>query len=158
MLVFAPSLVSFLLATAGGGAFAENVTPLQRKIAQTVVALDKKWVAAVATHNLDKTVAFYSPNAVMLAPNTPIANTPTAIRQNWVPFCAPTSKVVWRMTKVVVARSGEMAYCYGTYTLSLEEGGKTIRDKGKEVEIWERQHDGSWKCAVDMFNSDLPKG
>jgi ketosteroid isomerase-like protein len=29
-------------------------------------------------------------------------------------------------------------------------------DKGKYVEIWKKQPDGSWKCAVDMFNSDLP--
>ena len=37
-----------------------------------------------------------------------------------------------------------------------DASGKTIKDHGKFVEIWKKQADGSWKCAVDMFNSDLP--
>jgi len=24
------------------------------------------------------------------------------------------------------------------------------------VEIWKKQSDGKWKCAVDTYNSDLP--
>ena len=34
--------------------------------------------------------------------------------------------------------------------------GKPIRDTGKILEIWKKQADGSWKCAVDTWNSDLP--
>ena len=31
-----------------------------------------------------------------------------------------------------------------------------IPDHGKYIEIWRRQSDGSWKVALDIFNSDLP--
>jgi ketosteroid isomerase-like protein len=29
-------------------------------------------------------------------------------------------------------------------------------DHGKFVEVWRKQADGKWKCAVDIFNSDIP--
>jgi ketosteroid isomerase-like protein len=31
-----------------------------------------------------------------------------------------------------------------------------VEDRGKYLEIWKRQADGSWKVALDIFNSDLP--
>ena len=34
------------------------------------------------------------------------------------------------------------------------KGTPTI-DKGKYIEIWKKQADGSWKLAMDMLNSDL---
>ena len=56
-----------------------------------------------------------------------------------------------------VARSGEMGYIYGTYTLSMKgPSGKIEDDKGKMVEVWKKQADGKWKCVADIFNTDLP--
>jgi len=61
-------------------------------------------------------------------------------------------------SKVEVAKSGELGYLYGTYSLSIREpkGGPPVRDTGKLVEIWKKQGDGKWKCIVDTYNSDLP--
>jgi len=36
-----------------------------------------------------------------------------------------------------------------------ESPGKRITDRGKLVEVWRKQADGSWKCIVDTWNSDL---
>jgi len=45
----------------------------------------------------------------------------------------------------------------GTYELSeTDANGKPMVDKGKYLEIWKKQADGSWKCVADMFNTDLP--
>jgi ketosteroid isomerase-like protein len=45
----------------------------------------------------------------------------------------------------------------GTYELSeTDASGKPSTDKGKYLEVWKKQAGGDWKCAVDMFNSDLP--
>jgi ketosteroid isomerase-like protein len=33
--------------------------------------------------------------------------------------------------------------------------GKPINDRGKYLEVWEKQPDGKWKCVADMWNSDL---
>ena len=63
----------------------------------------------------------------------------------------------WIPTRVEVAKSGDMAYVSGTYTFDFKDAsGKTVKDRGKYLEVWERQPDGSWKCSADTWNSDLP--
>jgi ketosteroid isomerase-like protein len=37
-----------------------------------------------------------------------------------------------------------------------DAAGKPMTDKGKYLEVWKKQADGTWKCVVDMFNTDLP--
>jgi ketosteroid isomerase-like protein len=34
--------------------------------------------------------------------------------------------------------------------------GKMVMDDGKYATVWKKQVDGSWKLAVDMFNSNMP--
>jgi ketosteroid isomerase-like protein len=147
-------VVSIVIASS---ASASAQTAIQKKVAKAIVVADEKWSVACMSHQLDKTLSFYADDAVLLAPNSPILSTKKAIRTAWTDMTAPTSAVSWKATKVVAARSGEMAYCYGSYDLSMmDASGKMIKDHGKFVEIWKKQADGSWKCAVDMFNSDLP--
>ena len=33
--------------------------------------------------------------------------------------------------------------------------GKPITDQGKDMAVWKKQSDGSWKMVADTFNSDL---
>lgn len=138
-------------------ALASSETASQKKICKAIMAADEKWSAACMSHQLDKTLSFYAEDAVFLAPNAPMLMTMKDIRAAWVGLVASTSTVSWKATKVVAAKSGELAYSYGSYDLSMKDAsGKMIKDHGKFVEIWKKQADGSWKCAVDMFNSDLP--
>jgi ketosteroid isomerase-like protein len=49
-----------------------------------------------------------------------------------------------------------MAYVTGTYTFNFKDAsGKTVEDRGKYLEVWKRQADGSCKCSADAWNSDL---
>ena len=59
---------------------------------------------------------------------------------------------------VQVDGDGDLAYVYGTYTMVMAtaEGEDPVEDRGKYIEIWRRQADGSWRIALDIFNSDLP--
>ena len=43
-----------------------------------------------------------------------------------------------------------------TSTMTLAEGGETIQETGKGIHIYQRQSDGSWKLARDIWNSDNP--
>ena len=63
----------------------------------------------------------------------------------------------WIPIRVEVAKSGDMAYVSGTYTFDFKDAsGKTVKDRGKYLVVWERQPDGSWQCSADAWNSDLP--
>ena len=61
------------------------------------------------------------------------------------------------LAAIEVARSGDIAYIRGTYDVAMNDPkGKPMKDTGKLVEVWKKQSDGGWKCAVDTWNSDLP--
>ena len=35
------------------------------------------------------------------------------------------------------------------------DNGKPITDQGKDMAVWKKQSDGTWKMVADTFNSDL---
>jgi ketosteroid isomerase-like protein len=101
--------------------------------------------------------SYYSDDASMLPPNAPIATGKQAIRAVWASMLNPNVIVSWRVTKVEVARSGELAYVMGVYQITAKNPqGKPMEDRGKLVEVWKKQLDGTWKTVTDIFNSDLP--
>jgi ketosteroid isomerase-like protein len=60
-------------------------------------------------------------------------------------------------TKVEVAKAGDLAYVSGTYEETMTDAsGKPGKDRGKYLEIFRKQTDGTWKCIRDIWNSDLP--
>jgi len=121
-------------------------------------AQDEQWSATAGKNDLDGTLAFYADDAVLLPPNAPIASDPKSIRAAWAGMLGPNSAVSWKVSKAEASKAGDIAYIYGTYQLSIKDpkGGPGVNDAGKMVEIWKKQPDGKWKCAVDIFNSDLP--
>ncbi len=123
-----------------------------------IQTLDEQWSAKAARNDLDGTVAFYADDAVLLPPNAPIATDRKSIRESWTGLLGPNTAVSWKVSRVEAAKSGELGYLYGTYSLSIQDpkGGPPVRDTGKLVEIWKKQADGKWKCIVDTYNSDLP--
>ena len=71
-------------------------------------------------------------------------------------FASPGLVITWKPTKVQLAKSGDMGWVSGTYELTMNDAsGKPIDDRGKYLEVWEKQTDGNWKCTADMWNSNL---
>ena len=127
-------------------------------IEQALRDLDAQWSAAAAAKDVDKTVSFYSDDAIVMPANAPIATTKAAIRNLWSSLLtSPGVNMNWKTTKVEVSRSGDMAYASGTYELTMNDpSGKPVTDRGKYLVVWEKQSDGKWKCGADIWNSDLP--
>src|SRR5215831_8544490 len=88
--------------------------------AAAIQALDEQWSATAAKNDVDGTVAFYADDAVLLPPNAPIATDRKAIRESWAGLLGPGAAVSWKVSKVEVAKSGELGYLYGTYSLSIQ--------------------------------------
>lgn len=145
---------AFLASSCGPSSAVDN----RAADAAAIQALDEQWSAAAARNDLAATVAFYADDAVLLPPNAPIARDPKSIRDNWAAMLGPGTVISWKVSKAEAAKSGDLGYLYGTYSLSMKDpkGGPAVNDTGKMVEIWKKQDDGKWKCIVDTFNSDLP--
>ena len=118
---------------------------------------DEAWSKAAGSKDVDKTVAFYADDAVVMPPNAERATTKEAIRKIWKDLLTD-AKVSWKATKVEVAKSGDIAFISGTYEVTMNDvvTGKPVNDRGKYLEVWEKQADGSWKCGADIWNSDIP--
>jgi len=61
------------------------------------------------------------------------------------------------MNKLEIAPAGDLAYAIYRYQLKLQgRSGKPIVDRGKDLVVWKKQPDRSWKVVAESFNSDLP--
>jgi len=130
-----------------------NVRPTERILR----GLDAQWSKAAAAKDLERTVAYYSEEAIVLPPNATSAATKETIRNVWKDLlAAPGLVITWKPTKVKLGSSGDLAWVSGTYELTMNDpNGKPANDRGKYLEVWEKQPDGDWKCAADIWNSDL---
>ena len=128
-----------------------------QSVEQLLRGLGGDWAKTAAGKDVEQTVAFYSDDAVVFPPNSTSAATKEAIRNAWKEmFASPGFVITWQPAKVRVGKSGEMAWVSGTYESTMnDQSGKPINDRGKYLEVWEKQTDGNWKCAADMWNSDV---
>jgi ketosteroid isomerase-like protein len=129
-----------------------NTQPVERLLRD----LDAQWSKAAAAKDLEQTIAFYSDDAIVLPPNATSAATKETVRNVWEDILAtPGVVIAWKPTKVKLGKSREMAWVSGTYELTTNDpSAKPISDRGKYLEVWEKQADGNWKCAADIWNSD----
>jgi ketosteroid isomerase-like protein len=141
---FALLLFSVLCTTSGADT---------KAIEQTLRDLDDQWSTAAGAKDLEKTVSFYSDDAIVMPPNAPADTSKEAIRRGWKDLLDSINDIRWKTTRVEIAKSGDLAALTGTYDMTMKDGTK---DHGKYCEVWEKQPDGKWKCGTDMFNSDLP--
>ena len=114
------------------------------------------WSKAIAEKDLEKTLAFYAPDAHYLSAGRPAAETPAAIRRLWVEdFKIPGFASDEVTTKIEVASSRDLAFQIGTYTLTQTGAdGAPARSTGKFAVMWKKQPDGAWKSIVDVDNAD----
>jgi len=118
---------------------------------------DEAWSKAAASKNVDKTVAFYADDAIVMPPNAERATTKEAIRKIWKDLLTDAT-ISWKAAKIEVAKSADLAFISGTYEVTMNDvvTGKPVNDHGKYLEVWEKTADGRWKCGADIWNSDIP--
>ena len=119
---------------------------------------DAATLKAAQAKDVDGAVANYAEDGSWLPPNAPMVNGKAAIRAGWLKLIgSPGFNIDWQIDKLEVGRAGDIAYTIYTYQLALEgPNGKPITDHGKDMAIWKKQSDGSWKMIADTFNSDFP--
>jgi ketosteroid isomerase-like protein len=149
----APGSIS---AQSTAGSQAENASDTQ-PVERILRDLDAQWSKAAAAKDLEQTIAHYSDDAIVLPPNATSVATKEAIRNIWKDiFASPGLVITWKPARVQLGKFGEMAWVSGAYELTMNDiSGKPINDRGKYLEVWEKQPDGKWKCVADMWNSDL---
>jgi uncharacterized protein (TIGR02246 family) len=120
-------------------------------------AIEKQIAAFEAAANAKdpgRLAAFYTDDATLMPPGSPMVEGRDGIRAFWQAFLdAGASDPKLRIVKVRVA--GETAYEIGTWEANMPgpQGG-VARTSGKYLVVWQRQSDGSVKMVADIFNAN----
>jgi uncharacterized protein (TIGR02246 family) len=148
--LFTTIALSITIAAGCGASSTVNLSDEEAAIRKT----DADWLAAAASHDLNRVLPFWSDDATILVPDTPAVVGKEAIRKYVADsFATPGFSITWKTEKVEVSQSGDLAYSTGIDRISLNgPDGKSLTEVGRGVAIWKKQADGSWKCVVDVMS------
>ena len=146
-------LAAILIVAAGCAPKADNP-----KDVAAIKAMQTAWGQAATKGDVAALVGQFADDAVRLFPNAPMIVGKEAISRGIEETIAR-----YRQEETDVAEDvrvvGDLACARGTYVYKATPkvpGEAVLDDKGKFVDIYRRQPDGSWKIVVDIPNSDLP--
>jgi len=146
-------LAVILMVAAGCAPKADNP-----KDVAAIKEMSTAWGQAATKGDVTALAGQFADDAVRLFPNAPMIAGKEAIAKT---IQATIDR--YRQEETDVAEDvhvvGDLGYAVGTYVYRATAkvpGEALIEDKGKYVDIYRRQSDGSWKIIVDIPNSDLP--
>lgn len=125
----------------------EAINELQRLVDSAIIAGDSEAYVALITDD-----------AVLLPPNSPPVSGKEAIRA-WNERMSAQFRIERYEPvddEVIVMDGWAFRRARFTWTVSSAGGGAPVTDSGKFMIIYQRQPDGSWKVARDIWNSDIP--
>ncbi len=106
--------------------------------------VEVQWLKDFAAKDLEKDVAHYDNDASFLMPNMPIVSGKTSITGVHKELLGdPNLALNFTASKVEVAKSGDLAYVQGTYTItaSNQKTKKPETEKGKYIDVYKKQAD-----------------
>jgi uncharacterized protein (TIGR02246 family) len=119
-----------------------------------VAAGEQQWLDAFNGGDASAVAKVYTAEARLLPPNTDIVEGRSDIESYIKEFIQTGAKLTFE--SLAVHETPNMCAAIGRYRMDFPEGSGIPQDRGKFIEVWKRQSDGSWLVADDIFNSDLP--
>jgi len=120
---------------------------------------DADWTAVASTLSVDAWMSFYAADAIVRLPRDQLASGKESVRQAVMRLLMPPHlSMASRPIDVQVDRSADVASLMESYELRSDSQGTSASSRGRRLEIWRKQPDGSWKCTVDAWNLDETPG
>jgi ketosteroid isomerase-like protein len=127
--------VLVLLALLAGckGMAAPAADPVREEAA--IRATDARWLAAARSHDLERTVSFWSDDVYLMPPGGPAIVGKEALRRYVAgAFAIPDFSITWVTDHVWLAKSGDLAYAVSTDTIRMSSPeGKPLVEHNKAV-------------------------
>jgi ketosteroid isomerase-like protein len=146
-------LISLALALAAG--CGQPASTAQTSDEAAIRAGTVTWTDAYNAGEVDKIVALYTEDAVVMPSNVPALSGRAAIKDFLTKDTAET-KAAGLTDKDGVSEvgiSGDLAWHAGTSSV-VDAAGKTV-ETGKYIEVW-RKVNGKWLMVRDIWNDDAP--
>jgi ketosteroid isomerase-like protein len=128
----------------------------QESEATKLMNLSREWSKSAGTDDIEKTLSYWSADAICMFPGQPVIKGTNQIRQMLIGTTQiPGFEISWEPKEAIISQSGELGYVITlNYFKALDPLGKTATMFNKGVEIWKKQPDEQWKCVVDIYNDD----
>lgn len=130
-----------------------SLTPAGPK--EDVAAATQAWIDAMSSHDPDRVVALYDPEAVLWGTRSPtLRDTPSTVRGYFdiLKTVPPSYKAVLGEQRIRIY--GDIAINTGTYTFSEDRDGKPMSRPARFSFVY-RNRDGRW-LIVDHHSSAVP--
>ncbi len=117
-----------------------------------------QYTLAMTTGDLDLWMSLYTDDTVKMAPDEPAAFGKEELRAMMQPLFDNFTFEEMAIFDVVIQVAGDWAFvrCNFTATLTPKAGGESLYMDAKDLSIYKRQADGSWKLYWDCWNSNVP--
>ncbi len=151
LMIFCAATVLTFLATACSDTHDADIRAIQ--------ANDAQWNQDFAAKDAAKLASHYAYNAVLMLPGSPAVSGIDAIRTSMTEMASdPALSLKFQATTTDVAKSGDLAYTQGTYTITMTDPQtkQIINDHGSYVTTYRKQPDGTWKAVADIASSAVP--
>ena len=122
-------------------------------------ALVNEWSIAADVKDAERFASFYADDATVMVEGMPDIHGMAALREGFTAMMKdPSFSLSFAAEDVVVARSGDLAYETGSYSLTTSgPDGKPTTQKGHYVDVWRKNAQSEWKVVLDVPVSDPPE-
>lgn len=153
--LIAAAAAALLAACDSGGAHHENEAVSGRAaVVDQIRAEEAQWNRDYAARDAVRLAGHYAEDATLMEPGAPPRAGREAIRAAIAAMVAdPNFQLRFESDRIEVARSGELAYSRGHYSLRLTNAASRQPENvsGSYLTVWRQQADGSWKAVEDMI-------
>ena len=138
-----------------------SAAPQSHAVDADLEAIEAQWRRVIATFvdgDVDAFMALTAEGVVLMPPGEPSVTAREAVRSLIEGFFGAYAIEMDTLILDEVVVAGDWAFVRDTYVSKLtpRSGGETTRSGGKNLWILQRQQDGSWKVARNMWNSNDP--
>lgn len=152
--IFPLSLLFVLRASLGAKTTRSSTVEDESRIKQLLDEYGRRWSAGDFEHWLE----LWTEDGVQMPDGKPTNFGIEAIRADNAPALDQFAFDLTTNPDYVVEVFGDTGYVYGTYqfTATPKGEGEAFEFSGKYLVIVKKQTDGSWKIAIDCYNSNNP--
>ena len=121
---------------------------------------DAEWAAASSSgQDVDRILSYWTDDAQVLPPGLPVFRGRAALRSYVEGALASQGfHITWTTSEAHLSPDGKLGYLLSTNAVTMPgQDGRTVTTSGRAVTVWQRESDGEWRCAVDIWN-DGPTG